>query len=183
MRTSSTPSFFRMEVIKVRDTEEETLSRQRLSRRYAHFMMGYYDKPSLIIEGLYMGNYFQSLSWETCKAYNFDHVINMGVQAPDSTRVPFSFFNILDRENSNILQYFISTTDIIEKYLTKKKNVYVHCYAGISRSSTIVAAYLIRFYRMTTDEAISYIKERRSRIKPNNGFIEQLREWEIACSK
>ena len=58
----------------------------------------------------------------------------------------------------------------------------VHCYAGISRSATIVIAYLLRKYNYSLDNVITMVKRRRSKvainfiqINPNKGFIEQLK--------
>ena len=53
----------------------------------------------------------------------------------------------------------------------------VHCVAGISRSATIVAAYLIRKCQITTKKAISLLKKQRVQIKPNPGFMKQLQQY------
>lgn len=49
---------------------------------------------------------------------------------------------------------------------------------GISRSPTIVLAYLISRYNMSLDTAYSYVKTRRPQIRPNPGFMDQLRQYE-----
>jgi protein-tyrosine phosphatase len=49
---------------------------------------------------------------------------------------------------------------------------------GVSRSSSIVIAYLIKHYGMTMREARLYVKERRMCIKPNDTFIKDLRAYE-----
>ena len=54
----------------------------------------------------------------------------------------------------------------------------VHCHAGISRSATIVIAYLMKALSMTLEEAYKLVKSRRPRIKPNQAFISQLMEYE-----
>lgn len=53
---------------------------------------------------------------------------------------------------------------------------------GVSRSASIVIAYLIRERSMTYDAAFTLVKQRRRCIKPNAGFVKTLREWETACS-
>jgi protein-tyrosine phosphatase len=55
------------------------------------------------------------------------------------------WINILDDCKTNIKEYFKQTNEFL--YLCKEKNekVLVHCQMGISRSSTIVLAYLIKF--------------------------------------
>ncbi len=50
---------------------------------------------------------------------------------------------------------------------------------GISRSATIVCAYLIATMRMTPDEALAAVKEKRGIVSPNVGFLRQLEEYSI----
>lgn len=53
--------------------------------------------------------------------------------------------------------------------------VLVHCSAGISRSATIVIAYLILEHKMSLESAYIHVRARREVICPNLGFMQQLR--------
>jgi len=57
-------------------------------------------------------------------------------------------------------------------------NVLVHCDQGISRSSTIVTAYLMRRLRKSRDEILKEVRSRRPKVKPNDNFMVQLEIWE-----
>ena len=57
-------------------------------------------------------------------------------------------------------------------------NVLVHCYAGISRSTSIVIAYLMKNKKMSFNKALELIKEKRGKIQPNSGFVLQLKAYE-----
>jgi hypothetical protein len=50
---------------------------------------------------------------------------------------------------------------------------------GISRSATIVCAYLIATMKMTADEALAAVREKRGIVSPNMGFLRQLEEYSI----
>ena len=52
---------------------------------------------------------------------------------------------------------------------------------GVSRSASIVIAYLIRNYHMTYNEAFKFVKSKRACVKPNPGFVKCLRAWEEKC--
>ncbi len=50
---------------------------------------------------------------------------------------------------------------------------------GISRSATVVCAYLIATMEMTPHEALAAVKEKREIVSPNAGFLQQLEEYAV----
>ena len=54
----------------------------------------------------------------------------------------------------------------------------VHCVAGVSRSASICIAYLMKYERMTLDQAYRHCKRRRPVVHPNVGFWRQLIDYE-----
>jgi protein-tyrosine phosphatase len=69
-----------------------------------------------------------------------------------------------------LLDYFDDAVRYIDDQL-KVTNVLVHCYAGISRSTTIVAAYLMKKREISSKQALNLISQYRSQIGPNPGTI------------
>jgi len=58
-------------------------------------------------------------------------------------------------------------------------HILVHCIQGISRSSSVVIAYLMEFEGMSLLEAYQHVSERRSVARPRPNFIEQLGKLEM----
>lgn len=56
--------------------------------------------------------------------------------------------------------------------------ILVHCHVGVSRSATVVLAYLMLKRNMTLVEAINKVKAGRG-IIPNRGFLRQLIDLHI----
>lgn len=83
-----------------------------------------------------------------------------------------------DTPYSNIRCYFDQVTDRVNGVIAKGGKALVHCVAGISRSSTIVIAYLMKTRRMSLREAYYHVKSKRPLIRPNTGFWKQLIEYE-----
>jgi protein-tyrosine phosphatase len=81
---------------------------------------------------------------------------------------------LADHEDSDISQHFDESYEFITNHILEGHSVFVHCAAGISRSATLVAAYLMRVNKWTAYEALSLLKEKRPCIRPNDGFLEQL---------
>ena len=58
----------------------------------------------------------------------------------------------------DLSKYFKNAADFIDQALQSGGRVLVHCHAGISRSATIVACYLMLKKSMTAQEAIRTIR-------------------------
>lgn len=91
----------------------------------------------------------------------------------------FLWIKIGDVEYANIKHYFKKTNQFLQKIERLGERVFVHCSAGISRSPTIVIAYLLFSKRFTIlKDAFMFVKEKRNIISPNLGFMRQLKEYE-----
>lgn len=60
----------------------------------------------------------------------------------------------------------------------QKKGVLVHCLAGISRSVTVMLAYLMAHRQLTLNEAYNMVLKRKANIDPNFHFMQQLHSFE-----
>ena len=56
------------------------------------------------------------------------------------------------------------------------EQVLVHCHAGVSRSATVVALYLMRKHGWSSGAAIGHLQSIRPIVRPNPGFVAALRE-------
>lgn len=90
--------------------------------------------------------------------------------------------DITDEETTNIMQYFPETNDFIDSCLfppgatTDKHHgaILIHCAQGVSRSVTIVVAYLMYRYKLTKDQALHAVRRKFAPACPNDGFQKQL---------
>lgn len=62
-------------------------------------------------------------------------------------------------------------------FIKKHKGVLIHCNAGISRAPSLAIAWLILEEGMDLDAALELLQSRRP-VKPNAGFMAQLRQLE-----
>lgn len=54
----------------------------------------------------------------------------------------------------------------------------VHCWAGVSRSTTIVISFLMAEHGMSLNDATEHVRKQRWFINPNPGFKNQLKRYE-----
>ncbi|XP_051529784.1 dual specificity phosphatase 29-like [Myxocyprinus asiaticus] len=92
-----------------------------------------------------------------------------GVEAPDN-------------RDFDITPFFYPTASFIYKAVTQQEGkVLVHCARGVSRSATLVLAYLMIYERLTVAEAIEIVCVHRN-ILPNAGFLQQLRQLDTTLT-
>ena len=69
---------------------------------------------------------------------------------------------------------YINIIDVINEKL-KDHNILVHCEMGMQRSAAIVAAYLMKYRKMSIDDSITHITTRRPKaFKHRVTFLEAL---------
>lgn len=127
-----------------------------------------------ILPGLYLGsNYY---NWESLQERNITHILILSedIQPNFIGKIKYMVVRIPDSNQANILSVIPRCISYIEEGIASG-GILVHCLAGISRSPTIVMAYLLyKNYSPTVDEAYNLLRQKRSRILPNTGFWDQL---------
>jgi len=63
----------------------------------------------------------------------------------------------------------------IEKHLQAKERVLVNCTQGVSRSATVVIAYLMWQYQVPYDKAFAFVQSKRLQISPIDAFVKGLK--------
>lgn len=130
---------------------------------------------NLAFPGLYQGNFAGAKDQEYLELIGIHSILNCGAYDYDFSKFLYKKIILDDSRDADLLKILPECTDFIEHELSQGHNIFVHCKGGYSRSPSIVIGYLIRYKKFTYDEAYEYLKKRRPTIKPNDGFIMQLK--------
>ena len=89
-----------------------------------------------------------------------------------------------DDKQADLLSRLDETVAFLREHLVqRRRNVLVHCGAGISRSGGAVVAWLMVRHGIGRDEALARVQRARQWVRPNDGFMAQLAAYENALSK
>ncbi|CAM9936694.1 unnamed protein product, partial [Ascophyllum nodosum] len=146
-------------------------------------------RPSQVLDHLFIGSRAHAKNRGLLKELGINRILNVTPpKTMDSTNGVPNFFEkdrsmtykrvaVFDNRGEDLLQHFDSCIAFIEQGSFYGK-VLVHCNKGVSRSSTVVAAYLMRNRGLTKDEALTYLRSRRSIVCPHEGFMAQLEAFD-----
>lgn len=83
----------------------------------------------------------------------------------------YKVIKITDSAIEKLSDYFLECFAFIDEARDENGVVLVHCYQGVSRSVSVVIAYLMLCNDITFGEAYAQVRAKRAVAAPNNGFI------------
>ena len=137
---------------------------------------------NMVCDGLYIGDAEAASELGMLEELKIQRIISLGNEKEGKKYKYFENIEYLkividDNDNENIYKYFA----ICNKFISlgfDSANVLVHCHKGVSRSATIVIAYLMYTYKTDFYTAFQKLKSVRPIEKPNEGFMKQLQEYQ-----
>ena len=132
-----------------------------------------------ITENLYLGNLNGAKNIEKIKELGIKKVLSITEEFcwpnyNESDNITHKKIIAGDSEKRNLIKSFGECLDFIKG----DEKVLVHCAAGMSRSTTIVIAYIMWSKKMPFKEAFDFVKSKRSVASPNQAFKNQLQLFE-----
>lgn len=137
--------------------------------------------PSIVLEDqLYLGRIDQATNEKIVTDLAITHIVNITLEqlSPFSGRIHYHTVNLEDDCASDLLSEFLTTSKFIKDAIDSEGRVLVHCNLGVSRSASVVIAYLMCTQHWVLRDAYNYLKEHRPIIHPNHGFLTQLSHFE-----
>ena len=136
---------------------------------------------SEIIPGfLYLGDGLNATDVNHQKDLGITHIIDISgskisQETAESLGLKYMSIHIWDSEDADIECHFKESNTFIEDCKLNNGKVLVHCRAGISRSSSLVLAYLLHSQVFTDlKSALMFVLKQRPIVCPNTGFRQQL---------
>lgn len=142
----------------------------------------FYLGISEVLPSLYLCGACAVVRPETLENLEIKFVVNATVELPDTPlpdeKPEYLRVAIKDSRESNLIDYFDQVADRIEKIRQEDGKSLVHCVAGVSRSVSLVLAYLMKYADMSLKNAFHHVRSVRPQVRPNLGFFKQLIEYE-----
>lgn len=166
-----------------------SFTRSKLSLNIFNFITNN-DNSIFIMPNLYLGNINAANDIDFLQKNQINSIVNC------SNEIEFhEYFNdkqkfrlLIDdnKEPENIKKIKENIFDalkFIDNEINKKHVILVHCYYGLMRSATVIAAYLIVKYKMSVNDAVNFLKKKNKIIfNSSYNFIEILEYVHKICN-
>ena len=143
------------------------------------------EAVSLILPSLYLGPCSAASNKAFLDANAIAHVLSIGsTPASKVEGVTYHRLSLNDSATSLLSKVTDEACRIIDGALASrgrggaKGKILVHCSAGISRSPSLVVAYLMKARGMSLRAALGQVVRARPQVSPNPGFLRQLKALE-----
>lgn len=134
---------------------------------------------SRINDYLYIGDYKDAGDYHMLKNRGITHILcaagELRPNFPD--HFEYKYIRGSDDPYFDLSRHFDEAADFIHGAVRGGGQVLIHCYAGVSRSTSCTIAYLIKHEGYTFEEALELCRSGRSIVEPNSGFVQQLRSF------
>lgn len=136
-----------------------------------------------VLNDLAVGNVIAGSQLDRLKAAKFSAIVCVIPDLPHPAEFykekGFSLFHIPidDHPSVDISKWFDDVTAFILLHRQKNQKVFIHCHAGISRSTTLTAAYIMNLFRCNDAKAVYWVRMKRPCTNMNSGFLRQLKTY------
>ncbi|KAL2329630.1 hypothetical protein Fmac_017211 [Flemingia macrophylla] len=145
--------------------------------------IAFFDKEcSKVADHVYLGGDAVARDRDILKQNGITHVLNcVGFVCPEYFKADFVYRTLWlqDSPSEDITSILYDVFDYFEDVRELGGRVFVHCCQGVSRSTSLVIAYLMWREGQSFDDAFQFVKAARGIADPNMGFACQL----LQCQK
>ncbi len=126
------------------------------------------------------GSEWNASDYDRLISLNVTHILNISNEVDNFFSDSFKYLNIRvqDIDSNDLLREFDLTYKFISEAKEQSTACLVHCKMGISRSASVVIAFIMKEMEMNLRNAHGFVKQKRSCINPNKGFMQQLETYE-----
>jgi len=132
---------------------------------------------SLVSKNVYVSSFEFAKNSKWLRDRGITHIVNSAVELQNMYPNQFTYFNAYMHDNliENVIPSLKQASKFIENALDNGGVVLVHCFAGMSRSTSIILFFLMKNYNLTLEKALLHLKKIHPPTSPNDNYINQLR--------
>ncbi|KAJ8395532.1 hypothetical protein AAFF_G00032660 [Aldrovandia affinis] len=132
-----------------------------------------------VLPDLYLGNFKDARDREQLARNNITHILSIhDSAAPLLQEMTYLCIPAADLPTQDLTRHFKDSITFMHESRLKGEGCLVHCLAGVSRSVTLVVAYIMTVTELGWQDALTAVRVARPCAGPNLGFLRQLQDFQ-----
>ncbi|CAI5520217.1 unnamed protein product [Closterium sp. Naga37s-1] len=164
------------------EEEEEEESGEAMQVRDRKEKFVFFEKQcSCVLPHVYVGSDAVARDRGILRQSGITHVVNcVGFVCPEyfPHDITYKTLWLQDNTSEDIQCVLYDVFDFVNEVKQVNGRVFVHCCQGVSRSTSLVIAYLMWAQQVEFEDAFRVVKDIRGVASPNMGFACQLLQWQ-----
>jgi len=134
-----------------------------------------YIAPVNVIDNIYIGQ-IDSVNEEELKKIGISKILIAGKRLKNDNHNNFEYMELF--LDDSLEQEIKTCCSIANNFIDSNPDskILIHCYSGISRSASVLIAYVMHKLNMNYDDAYKFVKEKYPMAHPNENFVNQLKK-------
>jgi atypical dual specificity phosphatase len=136
---------------------------------------------TVMLDHVLLGSDDNAANREQLLSAGVTHICNCATQTQNHFEGEFVYLqlHLHDAVDEQISPHFQVVARFLHRVERLRGRALIHCVAGVSRSATLLVAYLMLHKGMTLLEAYYFVRRRRPCVQPNQAFRLQLATFEV----
>ena len=133
---------------------------------------------SQITPNIYIGGFTEARNRKWLADRGITHIVNAATELPNYFPNHFKYLrlDLNDVPGQYIHSALNRSYNFMKNVINRGGIVFVHCFAGVSRSSSQIINYIMMDKNVSFEKSLNYMRMKHPRTNPNPGFQRQLVE-------
>ncbi|KAL9643250.1 hypothetical protein ABK040_014707 [Willaertia magna] len=144
-----------------------------------HYYLPYFTfNATPITDNIWLGDIHDAYNIPALQENKITHIITCIKDMEPFYPNDFNYLNLHLYDTIDETLTFEETFKFIDDNVNKGNRILIHCMKGRSRSASLLISYLMKKNNWSYETALQFVKEKRTIVQPNDGFVKQLLIYE-----
>jgi protein-tyrosine phosphatase len=129
---------------------------------------------------LFLGSSFNAYNKHELENKKINVILNISNEIDNfyetDNSLTYYKYSIRDNNHDDISNILNETYNVIEHHLSIGDKILVHCYMGASRSASVVINYIIHKYKVSYEQSLNIVKNKRPVINLTEKFEKTIKK-------
>ena len=140
----------------------------------------FFSECNEVIPNLFLGSSYNAYNKHELENKKINVILNISNEIDNfyetDNSLTYYKYSIRDNNHDDISNILNETYNVIEHHLSIGDKILIHCYMGSSRSASVVINYIIHKYKVSYEQSLNIVKNKRPVINLTETFEKSIKK-------